>query len=221
MNAIITFLKKPIVKAVCIGAFGGMSPKLIELVPRLFANVYPSGGTFLGLLLLALIGGVVVRVYKELDLKKALVLGAGAPAILATLTAQAVAPNTQAFFIPFEASIVSTAFAQGGEGEKTIRVVVVKNESGYRLNSLWIRADSKTISDYMIQGDTLVASIPQSARELSFDLPDQVLGLVVPVSKFANTNLGRISIVNNKQTRDFWETFGNKRIAQYKIELTP
>ena len=218
MNAIITFLKKPIVQAVCIGAFGGMSPKLIELVPRLFANVFPSVGTLLGLFLLAVIGGIVVRVYKELDLKKALVLGAGAPAILATLTAQAVVPNIQSLVLPISASIMSSAFAQSA-GEMTVRIVVTKNESPYALNSLWIRADSKTISVYSIQGDTLLVSIPKSTNELRFDFPDQNSGLAVPISETFKTNVMRISITNNKQTKDFWETFGNKRLSQYKIEL--
>lgn len=220
MSTNVSFLKNPSIQAVCIGAFGGMAPKLIELVPKLFANVYPSGGTFIGLFLLALIGGVVVKVYKELDLKKALVLGAGAPAILATLTAQAVAPNTQAFFAPFGESIVSSALAQS-TGEKLIRIVVVKNESPYALNSLWIRADSKTISSYAIHGDTLVVPIPQSATELRFDLPDQGSWMSAAVSDLSRANPSRISIVNNKQTRDFWETFGNKRISQFAIVLTP
>jgi hypothetical protein len=87
MSAFIDFWKKPLVQASLIGAFGGMAPKLIELIPKLFSNILPSSGQLLGFALLALIGGVVVVVYKEDNFQKALILGAGAPAILATLTA--------------------------------------------------------------------------------------------------------------------------------------
>ena len=218
MNAIITFLKKPIMQAVCIGAFGGMSPKLIELVPKLFVNIYPSGGTLLGLLLLAVIGAVIVRIYKELDLTKALVLGAGAPAILATLTAQAVAPNTQAFFVPFEASIVSTVFAQSGEGEKTIRLVVVKNESPYALNSLWLRADGVTVQKYRLDGDTLFVPVSQAVGTLRVDLPSQGGGLELSVAQLLASKNTKLAIVGNRATKDFWETFGNKKVAEFRLE---
>ena len=86
-------LKKTSTQAVLVGAFGGIAPNLIELIPKLFSNVFPSFGTIFGLILLAIIGAVVVFIYKEESLQKALVLGAGAPAILATLTANVVNPN--------------------------------------------------------------------------------------------------------------------------------
>ena len=98
-------------QASLIGAFGGVTPKLIEMIPKLFSNILPSIGQLLGLALLAMIGGVVVVIYKEKNFQKALMLGAGAPAILATLTAQAVAPNQTGLLFPVNVSVVSAAYA--------------------------------------------------------------------------------------------------------------
>jgi hypothetical protein len=218
MNKPLTFLKKPIVQASLIGAFGGMAPKLIEMIPRLFANVYPSSGQLLALALLACIGGVIVLVYKEANFQKALILGAGAPAILATLTAQAVAPKESGFLFPDNISFFSTAYAQTVPAESTMRFVITQNESPYKLNALWLRADGNTIDRYRIEGDTLIFSLPLSAKGIRIDLPSHGGSIVLPVSELLKSKIVHLKITNDQQTKDFWETFGNAKVAGYKIE---
>jgi hypothetical protein len=218
MNKEPGFLKKPIVQASLIGAFGGMVPKLIEMIPKLFANVYPSTGQVLALALLAFIGGVIVLVYKEGNFQKALILGAGAPAILATLTAQALAPNQSGFLFPNTISFFSTAYAQTVSAETTVRIVITQNESPYKLNALWLRADRITIDKYRIESDTLIFSLPLSAKEIRFDLPAMGGSIVLPVSELLKAKIVHLKITNDKQTKDFWETFGNAKVAGYRIE---
>ena len=210
------FLKKAVLQASLIGAFGGMAPKLIEMIPRLFANVYPSSGQLLALVILAFIGGVIVLVYKEENLQKALILGAGAPAIIATLTAQAVAP-TSGLLLPVNVSFASTAFAQTKAADSVARFVFTQNESPYKLNALWIRADATTIEQYKIVGDTVVVSVPPAAKEIRIDLPAQGKGFVLSASELVKSNTMRLKIINNRQTKDFWETFGNAKVAEYRI----
>lgn len=212
------FLKKPIVQASLIGAFGGMAPKLIEIIPKLFANVYPSSGQLLGLSLLACIGGVIVLVYKEANFQKALILGAGAPAILATLTAQAVAPKQSGFLLPNTISFFSAAYAQTVSADRTMRFVITPNESPYKLNALWLRADATTIDKYKIESDTVIFSIPISVKEIRVDLPAQGGSIVLPVSELLKSKIVHLKITNDQQTKDFWETFGNAKVAGYKIE---
>ncbi len=212
------FLKKPIVQTSLIGAFGGMAPKLIEMIPKIFANDYPSAGQLLALALLAFIGGVIVLVYKEGNFQKALILGAGAPAILATLTAQAVAPIQSGSLFPNTISFFSTAFAQTVSVDTTVRIVITQNESPYKLNALWLRADRITIDKYRIKSDTLIFSLPLSAKEIRFDLPAQGGSIVLPVSELLKAKIVHLKITNDQQTKDFWETFGNAKVAGYRIE---
>lgn len=212
------FLKKPVVQASLIGAFGGMAPKLIEMTPKLFANVYPSTGQVLALALLAFIGGVIVLVYKEGNFQKALILGAGAPAILATLTAQALAPNQSGFLFPNTISFFSTAYAQTVSAETTVRIVITQNESPYKLNALWLRADKITIDKYRIKSDTLIFSLPLSAKGIRIDLPAQGGSIILPVVELPKSKIVHLKITNDKQTKDFWETFGNAKVAGYRIE---
>ncbi len=205
-------------QASLIGAFGGVTPKLIEMIPKLFSNILPSIGQLLGLALLAMIGGVVVVIYKEKNFQKALMLRAGAPAILATLTAQAVAPNQTGLLFPVNVSVVSAAYAQPIGAGITVRLVFVHNDSPCRLNALWLRADTRTIPQYIVEGDTVVVSIPLSAKELRVDIPAQAAGLVLPVSDIARSKYIRLKITSRQLTKDFWDTFGNVNIPGYTME---
>jgi hypothetical protein len=218
MSTFSNFLKKPLLHGVLIGAFGGMAPKIIEMIPKLFNNIFPSSGHLLALALLALIGGIIVLVYKEENLQKALILGAGAPALLATLTAQAVAPSQTQMLLPFNVSIVATAYAQLAEVSKPIKFVFQQNESPYSLNRLWIRADNTTIKKYTVQNDTLVVTLPVGTKEVRIDLPEQGQPFLIPVSELLTSTTVKLKIVSDQQTKDFWETFGNKNIPKYKIE---
>jgi hypothetical protein len=96
--------------------------------------------------------------------------------------------------------------------------VVVQNESPYKLNALWLRADAATIQQYKVEGDTVIVSIPTSAKEIRVDFPMQATGLVLPVSELVKSKYFRLKITSNQQTKDFWETFGNAKIPGYKIE---
>jgi len=218
MNKLVEFLKKPLVQASLIGAFGGMAPKIIELVPKLFENIYPSTGHLIALAILASIGGIIVLVYKEENFQKALILGAGAPAIIATLTTQAVAPKQADFILPFNFSFIAAAYAQSPSENDTIKFVVTQNESSFKLNSLWFRADSVTLDDYKQKGDTVIVYYPKDTKELRIDLPSQGRNLTIPVSELSKVKILNLKIFNDQQTKDFWETFGNKSIPKYKIE---
>ena len=211
-------LKRTSIQAVLVGAFGGIAPKLIELIPQLFNNVFPSLGYILALTLLAIIGAIVVFVYKEKSLQKALVLGAGAPAILATLTANIVNPNHSGAISMLDISFVASAQAQTSNPKDTIKFVIRNNASPYRLNSLWIRADSKTIEQYQQSGDTLTVQIPQNAKELCLDLPAEGTSFVLPASEIPKSKHIDLGITADKNTRDFWKVFGNVNLPKYKIE---
>jgi hypothetical protein len=218
MSTLSDLLKKPLLHGVLIGAFGGMAPKIIDMIPKLFNNIFPSAGHLLALSLLALIGGVAVVIYKETDLKKAFVIGAGAPAILATLTAQAVAPTQTTGFLPLQFSVVETAYAQTADETGTIRFVITQNESPYALNKLWIRADGVTIGKYMTKNDTIIVPYPRGTKEIQISLPEQGFQYTVPGADLQSSVPILLRIVNDQQTKDFWETFGNKSIPKYKIE---
>lgn len=218
MSTFSELLKKPLLHGVLIGAFGGMAPKIIEMIPKLFNNIFPSAGHILALTLLALIGGIIVLVYKEENLQKALILGAGAPALLATLTAQAVAPSQTPALFPFEFSIVSIAYAQETEENITAKIVIKQNDSPYNLNKLWIRADGVTIGKYSTKGDTLIVSLLKTTKELQITLPEQGYTVSVSGAELQSSKTVELRIVNDQQTKDFWETFGNKSIPKYRIE---
>ena len=218
MSTLSEFLKKPLLHGVLIGAFGGMAPKIIEMIPKLLNNIFPSSGHLLALTLLALIGGVIVLVYKEENLQKALILGAGAPALLATLTAQAVAPAQTQALLPFNISIVATAYAQTAGESSIVKFVFKQNESPYRLNKLWIRADGVTIEKYGMKDDTLIVPLTSGTKQVRIDLPAQGQNFIIPASDFLFSKTINLNIVGDQQTKDFWETFGNKNIPKYKIE---
>lgn len=218
MSTLSDFFKKPLLHGMLIGAFGGMAPKLIEMIPKLFNNIFPSAGTMLALLLLALIGGIIVIVYKEVNLQKALILGAGAPALLATLTAQAVAPSQSPAMFPFGFSIVATVYAQSGSDAVTASFVITQNESPYTLNRLWIRADGVTIGKYTTKNDTLTVSFPKTTKQLQITLPEQSASFNVAADDLHSAKTIILRVVNDQQAKDFWETFGNKSIPKYKIE---
>ena len=212
------FLKNTFFQAALVGAFGGMAPKLIELIPKLFNNVFPSSGYVLALVLLAIIGAIVVLVYKEQSLQKALVLGAGAPAIIATLTANVVNQNPAGVLSLLNVSVVSVAHAQPATRMDTLRFVVMHNASPYKLNALWLRADAKNVDQYQQYGDTLMVPIPQDTKEVRVNLPGETQSFIVPASDIPKNKHIHINIIDNKNTRDFWKTFGNVNLPQFKID---
>ncbi len=211
-------LKKTSMQAVLVGAFGGIAPNLIELIPKLLSNVFPSLGTILALILLAIIGAVVVFIYKEKSLQKALVLGAGAPALLATLTANVVNPNHSGSASLLDVSFFSVARAQVPSSNDTIRFVIHNNASPYKLNAMWLRADSKTVEKYQQNGDTLTVQVPQETKEIRLDLPVEGTGLVIPASEISKSKDVNLGITEDKNTHDFWKAFGNIDLPKYKIE---
>jgi len=211
-------LKRTSFQAVLVGAFGGIAPKLIELIPQLFNNVFPSPGYILALTLLAIIGAVVVFVFKEDSLQKALVLGAGAPAILATLTANVVNPNHSGSISLLDVSCISAAQAQTPVPNDTINFVIHANASPYRLNAIWLRADSKTIQQYQQNGDTLTVRFPQETKEIRVDLPAEGTPFVMPASEIPKNKHVDLEITEDKNVHDFWKTFGNVTLPKYKIE---
>lgn len=211
-------LKKTSTQAVLVGAFGGIAPNLIELIPKLFSNIFPSFGTIFGLILLAIIGAVVVFIYKEESLQKALVLGAGAPAILATLTANVVNPNQSGSAFLLDVSYFSVARAQVPSSNDTIRFVIHDNASPYKLNAMWLRADSKTIEKYQQNGDTLTVQVPQDTKEIRLDLPTDGTSIVLPASEISKSKHVNLGITEDKDKHDFWKTFGNINLPKYKIE---
>ena len=217
------FAKKPLFHAFLIGAFGGMAPKIIEIVPKLLENVFPTTGHYVAFTLLGMMGGIIVIVYKEVNLQKALVLGAGAPALIAALTTQAIGPKTtetQALIHPFSISIMAEAYAQEPSRTDNVRMIFEQNQSPYELNKLWIRADGKTIGQYWKTGDTLIVKVPQGTKEIRLDFPNRSKGegMVIPLSSFGASGTIRLRIVNQKDKQGFWQTFGNVSVPEYSIE---
>jgi hypothetical protein len=99
-----------------------------------------------------------------------------------------------------------------------MRFVITQNESPYKLNALWLRADATTIDKYKIESDTVIFSIPLSVKEIRVDLPAEARGLVLPISELLKAKTVRLKIIKDQQTKDFWETFGNAKVAGYRIE---
>ena len=218
MKALLDFFRKPLVQASIIGAIGGITPKLIEILPQLFKNTFPPHGYLYGLIILAFIGAVIIVVYKEENFQKAFILGAGAPALIATLTAQAVAPTKQtaALVSPFQFSFTAEAFAQEQPRTDTVHIVVGKNESPYKLNSLWIRAGEQTLQ-YKNKGDTVTVVYPTDAQEIKIDLPEQGESLVLPRTTQRNKTV-EVKISNDADRKGFWKAFGGADVPQYRIE---
>lgn len=213
-----SFWKNPLFHAVLIGAVGGMSPKLIELVPELFANKLPSLGVYLGLALLAFIGAIAVLVSKETELRKALILGAGAPALIGSLAATGLT-TTQAVILPANFSLIAEAHAQTTPRDTVIRFIIQQNQSPYQSNALWIRADDETIN-YWTKGDTVLVKVPTDAKELRVGLPAQSVDAKVKLNEFDTSGTVHLKISDQQQTSDFWKTFGGKQVPNYKIEQT-
>src|SRR6185436_17076723 len=113
--------KNQVLIAALVGGFGGLAPSLIKLIPGLFDNQLPSSGTMIALAVLAVIGVVTVAIFGEKDLRKALVLGAGAPAMIASLTTAAISPTSTG-----EASIgmLQTAYAQPQARQQRVKLVI-------------------------------------------------------------------------------------------------
>ena len=207
-------------KIVLVAAFGGMSPKLIELVPRLFRNEFPSGGYYWGLALLAVFGIVAVLVYNEQDLKKVLAMAAGAPAIIASLASATVAPTEAAMINPPSLDILAVAYAQTPLSlrEMTrLSLMVEKNESPFQINALWIRA-GKTTLHYSVDGNKILVDIPSGAEQLRLDFPADTTGLTLNVSGVDRTKPILIRISGSGSTRDFWQAFGGAKVPRFRIE---
>lgn len=211
--------KNPIVHAVLIGAVGGMSPKLIELIPELFANKLPSLGVYLGLGLLAFIGAIAVLVSEEKQLRKALILGAGAPALIGSLAATGLA-STEGLLLPRNFSLIAEAHAQIVPRDTVVRFILQQNQSPYRSNALWIRADDSTIHNYWTTGDTILIKVPTDTKELRVGLPVQSIDAKVKLKELDSSQTVHIKISDQQQTSDFWKTFGGKQVPNYKVEQT-
>jgi hypothetical protein len=205
-------------KAALVGAFGGMALRLIELAETVFKNQFPGWMYVVGMLLLGLLGLVTVLIYQETDLKKALALGAGAPALIAGLVSPVVAPDasgvTGALVNPFHHA------AYAAPPAIRLELLVEKNESPFRLNGLWIRADETTVP-YRLQGDRVIVEVPDGTRQLRLDLPSQATGLVLQRSELGGPQPIPIRIINTnvgQATKDFWKAFSGRRVATYRIE---
>ena len=212
-------VKGPVFKAALIGAFGGMAPKLITFVPQLFGNNLPTYGACIALLLLALFGFITVVVYQEQDFKKALALGAGAPAIIASLTTTAVGPSQTGGMNLFDLSFPTAVYAQEHAQTTRIKLVLVQNESAIRTNSLWLRGDEKNLTSYWTKGDTLIFDFPSTAKDLRINLPGQKRSLTIPRAQLSREEPLHLKISNNSESRDFWKTFGGAESPKYEIEV--
>ncbi|HEY9164527.1 MAG TPA: hypothetical protein VIS48_00020 [Candidatus Kryptonia bacterium] len=210
--------KKPSVQAALVGALGGIAPKLIAFIPGFFNNVFPSGGAIIGMAVLAVLGAAIVAIYNEPSLHKALVLGAGAPAILGTLTANVANFNSSAATSFLNVPFASVAEARPETPADTIRIIISENASPYKLNSIWLYTDSKTTLQYQQNGDTLVAPVPQNTQELWICLPGDGSKLAVPISDILKSKCVHLRISQDKVVRDFWKTLGDVNLPKYKIE---
>ncbi len=214
--------KRKMLSAILVGGFGGMTPKLIELIPRFFQNDLPEVGYYYGLALLAVFGIVAVLVYRELDLKRALIIGAGAPAIIASLTATAVAPTETVLRHP-PAFNMKVAYAQSTSELRqpmNLRIVVEKNESPFQLNALWIRA-GKTTLKYRVNGNTVLTNVPRGTELLRIDFPIDARGLVVKTRALDPSRTITIRISKALSSQDFWQAFGGAKVPSYRIEHVP
>jgi hypothetical protein len=219
MSFLTDFMKKPVVQASLIGAFGGIAPKLIEITQQLYNNQFPTRGNYWALVLLAIMGAVVVIIYKEDNLQKALMLGAGAPAIIATLIAHGAVSGSPTTLIPIiHNPFYSVAYAQDIPQKNTLKFIIKNNKSPYKLNALWLRADSKTIEEYQQHGDTVTVAVPGDTKELRVDLPEQSAGLELPNSSITKNKTIHLEITTDQDAHDFWKTFGNVNTPKYKID---
>lgn len=211
-------LKSPVFGAALVGAFGGMSPKLIELLPQLSRNEWPSSGSWLALLLLALFGLVTVVVYGEKNLKKALALGAGAPAIIASLTTTAAAPKETAWLFPVSFSLQEVALAQTPGESVRLKLVIPHNETPFRNNALWLRADATDLTKYWTKGDTVIVDVPSGTKELHVGYPAQTEDLVIKMADIDVTKPLELQITSRQTRKDFWKTFGGVSVPEYQVE---
>jgi hypothetical protein len=218
MESLSRYLKSPYFKAALIGAFGGMAPKLVELVPKLFHNDFPTGGYYFGLSLLALFGMIGVAVFRERDLRKALTLGAGAPALIAGIAATAVAPADTALLHQVDFTLQARAYAQSSMPTALLKLVVNRNESPNQLNSFWIRADNVTIHRYWTKGDTILVRVPSGTRNLRIDFPSQTEGVILPMSEIDWTRPINLQVTSQKSTKEFWQTFGGANVKAYQVQ---
>jgi hypothetical protein len=211
-------MKSPLFKASIVGAFGGIAPELIKLVPQLSHDVLPTYGALLALLLLALFGLVTVIVFGEQDLKRALVLGAGAPAIIASLTATVSAPGS-AMLIPLPVfSIHSTALAQPPSDSIHLKFVIMQNDTKFMLNQLWIRADGQSMRNYRVSGDTVIMTVPPFTKRIRVDLPSRTKGYAFDLATLDATRPIILQVSERRVVRDFWNTFGGAQVSEYEIE---
>lgn len=218
MKIIFKSIKKlfgsPFFVAALAGAFGGMSPKLVDLVPKLFANEYPSTGYYIGLILLGIFGLVTVLIYKEIDLKKALVLGIGAPALISSFVGKTASNAESAFNI----QLILSAYAQTIDTTRELKLIVNQNESSIRLNKLWLQVDSKTITYYVVR-DTIFIDLPKRSERLKITLPNSKESIEIPISEIKNQkNTVVLKIKDNSFWKDFYQAFGNNNVTQYKLE---
>jgi hypothetical protein len=211
-------LKTGTFKAALVGAFGGMALRLIELIEMVFKNQFPGWMYLVGMLLLALLGLVTVLIYQETDLKKALALGAGAPALIAGLVSPVVAPEASGVAARLVNPFHSAVYASPPPSR--LELLVEKNESPFRLSALWIRADETTLA-YQIEGSRVILEVPEGTNQVRLDFPSQTTGLMLyradlqgpqPVDiRIVTTNVGQ-------GTKDFWQAFSGRRVAAYRIE---
>ena len=218
MNWLTRLIKSPIFHASLIGAFGGMAPKLVALVPDLLRNNLPSSGVLIAIGVLAFFGLVTVLIYGEQDLKKALALGAGAPAIIASLTTTTIGPNSSAFLMPIDFSLQQVAIGQVAHESRLTKLVVKKNESPFQTNALWLKTNRTTISRYWTKGDTVLFNLPADATELRIGFPAQTKALKLSRSDIDSSGIIHVDIVNMKTEHDFWQTFGGVRGSEYRVE---
>ncbi|MBI3005292.1 MAG: hypothetical protein HYY49_07725 [Ignavibacteriales bacterium] len=206
--------KEASLAACIIGAVGGMSPELVKMIQPALRDDLPSIGQAVALTILAFIGFIAVLRYKEKNWERAFVLGIGAPALIGSLVGQA---GTALASADVRFDVVSVLYAQPADASKTVRIVVRENESPHKISALFIRADENAVL-FTTTGDTISVAVPGKTKSLIVRLSEADKGLELPMSGLSPEGTFDIRVTKNKFWKDFFQTLGNAKSPEYRIE---
>jgi hypothetical protein len=141
-------------------------------------------------------------------------LGVGAPALVGSLVGQT-APLASESVSWLE--LVPAAYAQ--EQDMRVRLVFVQNDPDVPLESLWVRADGKTVGT-SIQENVMHVKLPGSTKRLTISPPGSAKGLTLTRETLHRSEgIVELKITDNKFWKQFFQTLNNPDVAQYRIEL--
>ena len=208
-------------KAILIGAFGGISTNLFRLAVNWVQGVsdIPEVTYWLGLILFAILGGIMVAIWKETDLKKAFYIGIGLPAIFQIGIGEInLDEQTSDFGSGF---FVMEAYAETLPQNIEDRTLEIKVDN--RIKSFTIefsspdstsRLDKKTIPD-----DSLVSlNIPSFATQMRIFVSNNSSNSMIIPDVTGMQIKAKLSF-EEKSWTGFMQAIGIKKMNKYDIIL--